>query len=124
VKYDTAFLSGHVVEQYKVILGEAAETSRRQMIERLRELCARQVPGDTHRNLQIHPTFSALTFKHLLVPIWLLTYNYGRRAYQVLVNGYTGKIAGRYPYSPWKVLFLILAIVVGIVLVLMFQEGG
>jgi len=57
------------------------------------------------------------------VPIWLLTYNYGRKAYQVLVNGYTGKIAGKYPYSVWKILLLILVIlvVVGFVLV---TEGG
>jgi hypothetical protein len=123
VAYDRAFLAGHVVEHYKVVLTEAAEQSRVQMLETLRQLCASQVPGDTHRNLQIHPTFSELTFKHLLVPIWLLTYNYGRKAYQVLVNGYTGKIAGKYPYSVWKVLLLILAILVIVSIALMTQGG-
>ena len=63
--------------------------------------CARaQVPGDTYRNLQIHPTFSAQTFKHILVPVWLLTYNYGARAFQVVVNGYTGRMAGRVSEEP------------------------
>jgi hypothetical protein len=124
VKYDTAFLSGHVVEHYKVVLVDAAERSREQMIEKLRQLCAEQVPGDTHRNLQIHPTFSGLTFKHLLVPIWLLTYNYGRKAYQVIVNGYTGRIAGRHPYSVWKVLLLILLIIVAISIALMLEGSG
>jgi hypothetical protein len=70
------------------------------------------VPGDTHRNLRIFPTFSARTFKHVLVPIWLLTYNYGAKAFQVIVNGYTGKIAGKYPLSVWKVLLAILAVLV------------
>ena len=124
VKYDTAFLAGHVVEHYRVVLVEAAEESRQQMIAKLEDLCAAQVPGDTHRNLQIHPTFSGLTFKHLLVPIWLLTYNYGRKAYQVLVNGYTGKIAGKHPYSVWKVLLLILAILAAVFFVLMLQDSG
>jgi hypothetical protein len=41
------------------------------------------------------------------VPVWLLSYNYGARAFQVIVNGYTGRIAGRYPYSPWKILLLV-----------------
>ena len=33
---------------------------------------------------------------------------FGSRSYQVVVNGYTGRMAGKYPYSPWKIAFLIL----------------
>jgi predicted RNA-binding Zn-ribbon protein involved in translation (DUF1610 family) len=122
VGYDTAFLSGHVVEHYKVVLLEAANQSLEQMHQTLMRLCGQQVPGDTHRNLQIHPVFSGRTFKHVLVPIWLLTYNYGSRAFQVIVNGYTGKIAGRYPYSWWKIFFLIVAAIVAVILFAMFSD--
>ena len=38
-----------------------------------------QVPGDTQRNLQVQTDYSGQTFKHILVPIWLLTYDYGAR---------------------------------------------
>ena len=76
------------------------------------------MPGDTHRNLRIFPTFSGRTFKHVLVPIWLLTYNYGAKAFQVIVNGYTGKIAGKYPLSVWKVLLAILAVLVLVLVVI------
>ena len=116
VPYDTAFLSGHVVEHYQVALTEAAGNSEQQMRATLERLCASQVPGDTHRNLRIHPTFSGQTFKHLLVPIWLLVYMFGRRSYQVVVNGYTGRIAGRYPYSPWKVAFLVTLVILAVIL--------
>jgi predicted RNA-binding Zn-ribbon protein involved in translation (DUF1610 family) len=116
VPYDTAFLSGHVVEHYQVAITEAAGHSEAQMRATLEQLCARQVPGDTYRNLRIFPTFSGQTFKHLLVPIWLLAYMFGSRSFQVIVNGYTGKIAGRYPYSPWK----IAALIVLALIVLMF----
>ncbi len=113
VPYDRAFLSGHVVEHYQVALTAAAGDSESQMRAVLQQLAARQVPGDTHRNLVIHPTFSGRTFKHVLVPIWLLVYMFRSKPYQVVVNGYTGRIAGRYPYSPWKIFFLIvLAIMV------------
>ena len=67
-----------------------------------------QVPGDTYRNLQIDPSYSGRTFKHVLVPVWLLSYDYASKAYQVIVNGYTGKIAGRHPYSFWKIAFAVL----------------
>jgi hypothetical protein len=116
VPYDTAFLSGHVVEHYKVVLIDAAKQSQDQMHAALMRLCAQEVPGDTHRDLRIYPTFSGRTFKHVLVPLWLLTYNYGSRAFQVLVNGYTGKIAGRYPYSVWKIVFLVLLAIIGVLL--------
>jgi predicted RNA-binding Zn-ribbon protein involved in translation (DUF1610 family) len=113
--YDTAFLSGHVVEHYKVVLIDAAARSQEQMHRTLEALCARQVPGDTYRNLRIHPVLTGRTFKHVLVPIWMLSYTYGRRAFQVVANGYTGRIAGRYPYSPWKIAALIaLALVVAV----------
>ena len=32
-----------------------------------------------------------------------MTYTYGAKPYQVLANGYTGKMEGTYPLSPWKV---------------------
>ena len=35
-------------------------------------------------------TFSDQRFKHILVPVWLLTYVYGAKSYQVVINGVTG----------------------------------
>jgi len=122
VPYSTAFVSGFVVEHYQVVLLEAAQESQTQMTRKLYDLCAAQVPGDTHRNLQIRPVFSGQTFKHILVPVWLLTYTYANRPWQVVVNGYTGTMAGRYPKSPWKIAFLVLAALI-VILVLVMAEG-
>jgi len=117
VAYDTAFLSGHVVEHYQVVLFDAAGASKQQMFAKLQEMCAAQIRADTYRNLQLHPTYSNETFKHILVPVWLLAYDYGKRKFQVVANGYTGAIAGEYPYSAWKIFFLIVAaLIVGIFL--------
>ena len=124
VPYDTAFLSGHVVEQYQVALTEATGDSEMQMRAALEQLAARQIPGDTYRNLVIHPTFSSRTFKHVLVPIWLLVYMFGSRNFQVVVNGYTGRIAGRYPYSPWKIALLIVLAIIVFVLFVIANESS
>lgn len=118
VPYDTAFLSGFVVERYQINLEEATQASLQQMHSHLQGLCGAQVPGDTHRNLVIHPDFSKQTFKHLLVPVWLLTYKYGARSFQVVANGSTGAIAGDYPKSFWKiagVVALVLIVVLTII---------
>ena len=92
----------------------------------LEQLCAAQVPGDTYRNLRIFPDYSGRTFKHVLVPVWLLSYTYGAKAFQVIVNGYTGQIAGRYPKSIWKILLVILlaAVVAGIIMLISAQQSS
>jgi hypothetical protein len=92
------------------------------MTKQLYEMCAAQVPGDTYRNLNIHPVFSARTFKHILVPVWLLSYTYGNRPWQVVVNGYTGKMAGEYPKSPWKIALLVLIAIIVVIILVMMQE--
>lgn len=122
VPYDTAYLSGFVVEHYQVVLIDAARSARQSMERKLYSLCAAEVPGDTQRNLQIAPTYSGETFKHLLVPVWLLTYNYGKRAFQVIMNGHTGALAGRYPKSPWKILALVLVAMIIIATFLWFAR--
>ena len=106
--YKPGFLSGWVVERYQIDLVSAAQGAREQMDTQLRSMCAAQVPGDTHRNLQVYPNYSGQTFKHILVPLWLLTYAYGRKTYQVVINGYTGAVAGKYPLSWVKVLIAVL----------------
>jgi hypothetical protein len=121
--YDTAFLSGHVVEHYQVVLIEASQRAQDQMHAALEALCGQQVPGDTYRNLRIHPTYDGRTFKHVLVPVWLLAYVYGGKPFQVVVNGVTGTIAGRHPYSVWKILGAVaLALLVLAVLILANAE--
>ncbi len=108
--YDPGFLSGWTVEQYQIDLIAAAQRARETMETKTQQLCAKQVPGDTHRDLSVNADFSQQTFKHVLVPVWLLAFTYGSRSYQVVVNGYTGTIAGRYPKSWVKILLLVLAI--------------
>jgi len=109
VPYNAGFLSGWVVERYQIDLVAAAKTSRDLMERKMYALCAAQVPGDTHRNLQVEEDYSGQTFKHILTPIWLLVYNYGAANYQVVINGYTGAIAGKYPKSWVKITLAVLA---------------
>jgi hypothetical protein len=115
--YDPGYLSGWPVEQYQIDLVAAAQAARGRMQRETEQMCSREVPGDTQRNLQVAADFSAQTFKHILVPIWLLTYTYGSRSFQVVINGYTGSIAGKYPLSWIKIT---IAVLLGLVAALIF----
>jgi len=112
--YDPGFVAGWIVERYQIDLVAAAQRSRDATDAKVRSLCAQQVPGDTFRNLNVQADYSAQTFKHILAPVWLLSYTYGTRAFQCVMNGATGAIRGEYPKSPWKVALLVVAILVGV----------
>jgi hypothetical protein len=112
IPYDAGYLSGWTVERYQIDLVAAAARSREQMESALRQLCASQVPGDTYRNLEVQSTYSDQRFKHILVPVWLMTYTYGKTSYQVVVNGVTGHMAGGRPWSWVKITLLIIVILI------------
>jgi ribosomal protein S27E len=113
ISYDAGFLAGWVVERYQIDLVSGAKSARERMESQIHSMCAREVPGDTYRGLQVHAHWSGQTFKHILAPVWLLTYDYHGKSYQVVINGYTGTIAGERPYSFWKIFF---AVVGGLIL--------
>lgn len=112
--YDAGYVSGWVVEQYQIDLIAAAAHAREAMDAKVQAACGSAVPGDTYRNLSVDATYSDQTFKHVLLPIWLLSYDYGRRSFQVVVNGVTGTIAGERPWSWIKILGVILLAIVAL----------
>jgi DNA-directed RNA polymerase subunit RPC12/RpoP len=123
VAYDAGFVAGWVVERYQIDLVAAAQHSREVMDAKLEAMCAEQVPGDTHRNLHVDADYSAQTFKHILAPIWLLTYTFGARAFQVVINGFTGAISGDYPKSWIKIALAVIVALIVVLILYSLSEG-
>ena len=121
VPYDSGYVTGWTVERYQIDLLSAAKTSRDRMEQELRSLCSAQVPGDTQRNLRVESRWSGQTFKHILAPAWLMTYHYGTRPFQVVINGVTSRIAGEYPKSWIKIA---LAVLGALIVILFFMSFG
>jgi hypothetical protein len=123
IPYDPGYLAGWTVERYQIDLVAASIRSRQQMESDLRARCTAQVPGDTHRNLNVQATFSDQRFKHILVPVWVLSYSYGAKSYQVVINGVTGKAAGGHPWS-WIKIALLVTLAIFILVVLIALENS
>jgi ribosomal protein S27E len=121
--YDPAYVRGWIVERYQVDLRKASELNRAQMDAAVRQLCAEKVPGDTSRQLQVEAQYQGRTFKHILVPAWLVSYTYGSKSFQIVVNGHTGAVAGDRPISYIKVfVFIVLPALILILLFLFLQQ--
>ena len=50
-----------------------------------------------------------VTFKHVLLPVWMAAYKFQDRSFRFVVNGQTGKVQGERPWSKWKIAFAVLA---------------
>ena len=122
IPYDAGFVAGWVVERYQIDLAAAAARARAAMDSKLQALCAERVPGDTFRNLAVEADYSGETFKHILAPVWVLSYTYGARVFQCAMNGVNGTVRGEYPKSPWKIAMLVVAVAVVVWIALSF--GG
>ena len=70
--------------------------------------------------------YSAITFKHLLLPAWVAVYRYQEKTYQVLVNGRTARVTGYRPYSWWKIagLAALVLLIAGVIFGLVMAFGG
>ena len=120
--YSPEFVRGWTVERYQIDLHKAAEDNLQDMQRKTEALCVAQIPGDTYRSLNVNADYEDRTFKHVLVPVWLVSYTYGSKNFQVLANGYTGTLAGEYPKSWVKIFFAIMAAIM--VLIIFVSLGG
>lgn len=108
--YRPQFLAGWRAEEYQIGLQEAWEIGQKTIRDRLQQSCAREIPGDTYRNLRVQTRFSDESFKHTLLPVWLASYRYNNKVYNFMVNGQTGQVRGEAPISWWKVLLTVLIV--------------
>ncbi|MBA3045339.1 MAG: hypothetical protein FP824_03920 [Euryarchaeota archaeon] len=110
VPYKPEFLGGFIAEEYGVDLQQGWGTAQGIVSSSERQKCAREVPGDTHRYLRVQTNFSGITYKHILLPVWIAAYEYNAKNYNFLVNGQTGKVQGFKPISWAKVALFVGAV--------------
>lgn len=113
VDYKAEYLSGYATESYQVNLTEGYEEAKGIMGRTIEDAICRDIGGDTQEISSTDTRYSNVTFKHLLLPVWVSAYHYEGKLYQVLVNARTGEVQGQRPYS-WIKISLAIAIVGGI----------
>ena len=124
VAYDPRFLAGWLAEDSQRTMRECWPDARTRMDEAIRNACIRKIPGDTHRGLSIRTRYLHPTCKLCLLPVWIAVYRYRRESYPCLVNGQTGEIHGKAPYSWIKVTFVVLIVLVLVFAILKSFDGA
>ena len=107
--YQPEYLAGFRAEAYTVELADAFVTARGIMDRQIIRDIKFDIGGDRQRVDHVETQISDVTFKHILVPLWLAAYKYRGQSYRFVVNGQTGQVSGERPWSVWKLAFAILA---------------
>lgn len=108
--YNPAYLAGFIAERYSIGLSDSF-TSLRPLIERDMESYIRTQAGyDTYAGMVYHHHYRDVRFKHILLPVWTSSFTYKQKRFPFMVNGETGKVAGRAPVSPLRVLLAALCL--------------
>ena len=122
--YDQRLLAGFLVRTYDVELEPGFEAARARMRQQLEYDVRRRIGGDEQRITSMDVRHEAVTFKHLLLPVWMLAYRYNDEPHQVLVNAVTGRVTGERPYSWVKISLAVIAGLIVAGLIWFFTEGG
>ncbi len=115
-EFRAEFLSGFKTERYQIGPRDGFAQARVIMDEHIRVLCCRDIGGDHQRLHSVQTRHADVTFKHILLPVWLANYRYQEKVYRVIVNGRTGEVMGDRPYSWVKIVLLVLAVLLAVLL--------
>ncbi|MBB5203777.1 hypothetical protein HNQ51_001070 [Inhella inkyongensis] len=102
--------AGFTVQAYDINLTEGFARARERFEQRIHEAVCTDIGGDQQRVSQIDTEYSALRYRHVLLPVWIYSYRWRGRAMQVVVNGRNGRVLGERPWSVWKIGFAVVAV--------------
>lgn len=122
--FQQAYLAGFTVCQASKEPQTCWEEAKKSMESVIRDKINTKYRDTTIENLQLDMEITAITYKYVLLPIYVGHTEYKGVKYPLFINGQTGKVYGKTPKSHWKIFsffasFALLAFGVGIVLAML-----
>ena len=122
-QYSPEFVAGHLCRTYDRDVGACWADARGTMEAAIDSSIKRDIGGDEQRVDARQTTWRSTAYKHLLLPIWLLTVIYDGRPFQVYINGVTGEVVGSRPWSKAKIIAAVAAVALALLtLILLYQR--
>lgn len=109
VPFDSKYLSGFITEKYQIQLKEGFDIAKNIMDGTIRDDVRRDIGGDEQRIFQLSTDHKDITFKHILLPVYVSAYIYKDKLFRFLVNARTGEVQGERPLSWVKISAAVLA---------------
>jgi len=107
--YQDDYLTGFRAESYRIGLQDGVGIAKQKMQPTIDNTIRQDIGGDEQRIHDKQSRYYDITFKHILLPVWLNAYRYQQETYRFLVNAHTGEVQGERPISWIKVILAVLA---------------
>lgn len=121
--YRDDYLAGFGAESYTLDLKGGFDTAKERMQPTIDATIRADIGGDRQQILTRKSQYNRITFKHLLLPLWICSYRYRERVFRFVVNGRTGKVVGERPWS-WIKITLAVLFVLALVFLWMYYGGS
>ena len=82
-------------------------TAKGKMDAVIRRSILSQYSYDTVDYLNVSTTHEAVTYKYVMIPVYVGNFNYKKKLYNFFVNGVSGKVSGKTPVSALRVLIAV-----------------
>lgn len=122
VDHNDAFLSGFKAESYQVGVQEGFDVAKKVMSAEIEATVKRDIGGDLQRVDSVDTQYNDITFKHILLPMWISAYRYNEKVFRFLINARTGEVQGERPYSAMKIFLFVLTILAVIAVAIYFWK--
>jgi len=123
VPYADEYLSGFLAERYQIDVRRGWARAKERMNDVITGDVKRDIGGDHQRIHELRTEHRDVTFKHVLLPMWICSYRYKQKVYRFLVNARTGEVQGQRPWS-WVKIALVALAVAAIVLLLQYLDAS
>jgi len=109
VAFNPDYLAGYSALRYDIDPDAGLVSAKAQMENVIRDDCRRDIGGDEQRMHRMDVQYLSTMFKLMLLPLWIASYVYAGKTFQVLVNANTGEVIGERPYSKLKIALAVIA---------------
>lgn len=114
---DSVDLTNVIVEEFRVTRRDARARASA-LVEQYEAGQAQQTIAGSIRNLHANVRIQDMKSVPMLLPIWIMVYQYNKQPYRVLVNGQTGEVYGTAPFSYAKLTGVIAGMFLFVLLVI------
>jgi LSD1 subclass zinc finger protein len=120
--YDPKYIAGFKAESYGIDVQEGFEKAKDIMQDEIDSSIRSDIGGDRQQIESKDTDYQDITFKHILLPIWLSAYRYNNKVYRFMINGQTGEVQGERPYSWIKITLAVLVAIAAITLAVIYLK--
>ncbi|MGI5951722.1 MAG: hypothetical protein ACOX61_07740 [Brooklawnia sp.] len=116
--YSPQFTAGHLSRMYDL---DASQVFGRRVQPRMESIIDHtirsDIGGDEQQIFSRDIRWLMIRFSQLMLPVWMLTVTYKQKPFQVVINGVTGEVQGRRPWSAVKITLAVLAALIVIAVI-------